>query len=414
MLPTWFCRGVAAILLLTGVPAFGADSLVVFAAASLTDSLQKVTDEYTKTSGTEVKLSFASSSALAKQIESGAGADVFISADREWMDYVAGKDLISPESRGDLLGNRLVLIAPADSTVTLKLVPGAPLLAALGAQGRLATGEPTSVPAGKYAKAALTRLGLWADLELRLARAENVRVALSYVARGEAPLGIVYATDAAVEPKVRVVDVFAESTYPPITYPVALTKTASATAPSYRQFLQGDAATAIFTKAGFTVLGAARPSGGGMISGCSGFAFDLSREIELLGAKPHSVTAAMTSAKAVALQAGKAYRVALVARDRVKFAVPAGKDKTQAKAYAGILRLTPVAGRSTVRVTLNPAAWVDLVGRGKALESTRYTGSRDCAQVRKSVEFTVEPGVPLTLQLSDAAAASIDVVVTES
>jgi molybdate transport system substrate-binding protein len=265
MLRTVFKRAVVAVLLLAGSPAFCADALVVFAAASLTDSLQKVTAAYTQSTGTEVKLSFASSSALAKQIDNGAPADVFISADQEWMDYVAHQGLIHKDSRSDLLGNRLVLIAPADSTVVLKLGPGAPILGALGARGRLATGETTSVPAGKYAKAALTSLGIWGDLEKRLAPAENVRVALSYVARGEAPLGIVYATDAAAEPKVRVVDVFAESTHAPIAYPVALTKAARTAATGYREFLRSTTAAAIFTKAGFTVLSArssAMTSGG--------------------------------------------------------------------------------------------------------------------------------------------------------
>jgi molybdate transport system substrate-binding protein len=254
MSQTVFQRAVFTVLLLIASPASCADALVVFAAASLTDSLQKVTDAYTRSTGIEVKLSFASSSALAKQIENGAPADVFIAADQEWMDYVADKELIRKDSRSDLLGNRLVLIAPADSTVALKLATGAPILTALGSQGRLAAGEPTSVPAGKYAKAALTSLGIWGDLEKRLAPAENVRVALSYVARGEAPLGIVYATDAAAEPKVRVVAVFAESTHPPITYPAALTKTARAGARAYREFLQSAAATAIFTQAGFWVV----------------------------------------------------------------------------------------------------------------------------------------------------------------
>jgi molybdate transport system substrate-binding protein len=410
MLQVVFQRAVCTVLLLLAAsPAFGADALVVFAAASLTDSLQKVTDAYTRSTGIEVKLSFASSSALAKQIENGAPADVFISADQAWMDYVVNQGLIRKDSHGDLLGNRLVLIAPADSTVALKLATGAPILAALGPQGRLATAEPTSVPAGKYAKAALTSLGIWGDLEKRLAPAENVRVALSYVARGEAPLGIVYATDAAAEPKVRVVDVFAESTHAPITYPAALTKTARAGASGYREFLQRAAATAIFTRAGFTVL---RARSSGMRSGCSGFAFDVSREMALLRAKPLTVAAGTSNTKAAALDVDKGYRVALAAQDKVTFAVAPAKQPNQANARAGMLRLAPVAGSSTLRVSLDQPAWIDLMSEGRVLQSTRHAGSRDCPQLHKSVEFSVKPGVPLLLQLSNSAAASLAVVVT--
>jgi molybdate transport system substrate-binding protein len=228
--------------------------LIVFAAASLTDSLQKVSDAYTRSSGVPVKLSFAASSALAKQIESGARADVFFSADQEWMDYLDQRQLIDRESRADLLGNRLVLIAPRESKVALKLRSGAPILAALGERGRLATGDPDSVPAGRYAKQALTALKVWDALQSRLARAENVRVALTYVARGEAPLGIVYITDVVVEPRVRIVDLFPASSHPPITYPVAQTRTAAPNAASFIDFLRSPTARSIFVAAGFRFL----------------------------------------------------------------------------------------------------------------------------------------------------------------
>ena len=230
------------------------EALIVFAAASLTDSLQKVSDAYTKSSGVPVKLSFAASSALAKQIESGARADVFFSADQEWMDYLDQRQLIDRKSRTDLLGNRLVLIAPADSKVTLRLGPGAPILDALGDSGRLATGDPDSVPAGRYARSALSTLNLWDSLQSRLVRTENVRIALMYVARGEAPLGIVYATDAGVEPRVRIVDTFPESSHKPIAYPVALTRSADPDASSFSAFLRGHEAKAIFVAAGFRFL----------------------------------------------------------------------------------------------------------------------------------------------------------------
>lgn len=230
------------------------EPLLVFAAASLTDTLQKVSDAYTASSGTPVKLSFAASSALAKQIESGARADVFFSADQEWMDYLEQRQLIKQGSRTDLLGNRLALIAPRDSKVVLKLGPGAPLLEALGDRGRLSTGDPDSVPAGKYAKSALTTLKLWPAIESRLVRAENVRAALMYVARGEAPLGIVYATDVAVEPRVRIVDLFPENSHTPITYPVAQTSNARASAASYIAYLRSPAAQSVFGAAGFALL----------------------------------------------------------------------------------------------------------------------------------------------------------------
>lgn len=230
------------------------ESLLVFAASSLTDVLQQAGPLYTKQSNVEVKFSFAASSALAKQIESGARADTFLSADQDWMNYLQERKLIKADTRSDLLGNRLVLIAPKDSKVTLKLQKGARLLEALGPNGRLSTGDPDSVPVGKYAKSALGKLDLWSAIEPRLVRAENVRVALMYVSRGEAPLGIVYATDAAAEPQVRVVDLFPESSHAPITYPMAATTSASSQTASFLKFLRGDAARAIFTKAGFTLV----------------------------------------------------------------------------------------------------------------------------------------------------------------
>ncbi|WP_129647488.1 molybdate ABC transporter substrate-binding protein [Peristeroidobacter agariperforans] len=230
------------------------EPLLVFAAASLTDVLQQAGPLYTKQSNVPVKFSFAASSALAKQIESGAQADAFLSADQDWMNYLQERKLIKAETRSDLLGNRLALIAPKDSRVRLKLQKGAPLLAVLGRNGRLSTGDPDSVPVGKYAKAALGNLDLWSAIEPRLVRADNVRVALMYVARGEAPLGIVYATDAAVEPQVQIVDLFPESSHAPITYPVAATTSASPETNSFLKFLRSDAARAIFTKAGFTIL----------------------------------------------------------------------------------------------------------------------------------------------------------------
>jgi len=200
----------------------------------------------------KVKSSFDSSSVLARQIEAGAPADVFFSADTAWMDYLQTRNLIQAASRRNLLGNQLVLVAPADSQIQLKIAPHFPLAAAIGG-GKLATGDPDSVPAGRYARSALTKLGVWDEVAPRLARAENVRVALLYVARGEAPLGIVYASDALADKKVRVVDTFPADTHEPIVYPVALTASARKQAAALVAYLTGPQGHDIFVKYGFTV-----------------------------------------------------------------------------------------------------------------------------------------------------------------
>lgn len=386
--------------------AFAADSarepLVVFAAASLTDSLQKVSDAYTKASGVPVKLSFAASSALAKQIESGAPADVFFSADQEWMDYLDQKQLIARTSRKDLLGNRLVLVAPRDSAVKLKLGPGAPLLAALGDRGRLASGDPDSVPAGKYAKAALTSLNIWSAVEPRLARAENVRVALMYVARGETPLGIVYETDVAAEPRVRIVDTFPESSHQAIHYPVAAVANARAEATSFLRFLNEPTARSIFAAAGFKVLSAATPPA----AACSGFRFDLSRELRLFAGTPKKIESAANAQRVAEVQEGELYEVKLLPQANLRLPVPAGKITVAEGSFAGIIRVPSPRAR-TVRVTLNEAAWIDLVQDNRAIESARHTGAHDCPSVRKSVEFNVTPNEPLLIQLSGSTAPAV-------
>jgi molybdate transport system substrate-binding protein len=225
----------------------------VFAAASLTDALKQVGDAYKHDTGNNVVFSFAASSALARQIEASSGADIFISADTDWMDYLDKRGLIAPSSRVELLGNRLVLIAPANSRISLIAKPRFNLKGALG-EGRLALADPAAVPAGKYAKAALTALGVWDGVADKVVPAENVRVALAYVARAEAPLGIVYATDARAESKVRIVTTFPEDSYPRIVYPAALTKEAKPEARLFLAYLSGARAKAIFEKAGFTPL----------------------------------------------------------------------------------------------------------------------------------------------------------------
>jgi molybdate transport system substrate-binding protein len=227
--------------------------LLVFAAASLTNAVQELAADYEKTAHIEVKSSFEASSSLARQIEAGARADVFFSADTAWMDYLQQRNLIEPATRRDLLGNTLVLIAPADSQIKLKIAPNFPLAAALG-KGRLATGDPDSVPVGRYARSALTSLGVWAEVAPRMVRAENVRDALMYVARGEAPLGIVYGSDALVDKAVRVVDTFPANTHEPIVYPLALTRTAQSAAAAFEAYLASPHAEKIFVKYGFTVL----------------------------------------------------------------------------------------------------------------------------------------------------------------
>ncbi|MEO8309380.1 MAG: molybdate ABC transporter substrate-binding protein [Pseudomonadota bacterium] len=224
--------------------------LTVFAAASLTDVMEDVGKVYTSKTKVAVRFSFAASSVLARQVESGAPADVFVSADQEWMDYLAARKLIQPATRRDVVTNALVLVAPSDSKLQLKIAPGFALTAALGQKGRIATGDPSSVPVGKYARAALTKLGVWSSVENRIIPADNVRTALNFVARGEAPLGIVYATDAKAESKVRVVDTFPAATHELIAYPAAaLSKSADAAA--FVTFLGSESARGIFDKAGF-------------------------------------------------------------------------------------------------------------------------------------------------------------------
>jgi molybdate transport system substrate-binding protein len=228
--------------------------VTVYAAASLTNALQDIGNQFNAKGAGHVKFSFAASSLLAKQIEAGADADMFFSADTEWMSYLIDRSLVQTATRKDLLGNHLVLIAPSGNNVSLDIKPGFPLAQALG-DGRLAVADPDSVPAGKYARQALTSLGVWGSVAERLVRAENVRVAMTYVARGEAPLGIVYETDAKAEPKVKVAGVFPESSHLPITYPVALTTHGtSGEAKAFLDYVEGPQAADIFRKYGFIVL----------------------------------------------------------------------------------------------------------------------------------------------------------------
>lgn len=228
-----------------------AADVVVFAAASLKEALDDQAKQFEAANGHKVVISYGASNALAKQIEAGAPADLFMSADLDWMDYVDQKSLVMPGTRVNLLRNAPVLIAPASSRSTLKIGPGFALAAALG-QEKLAMANPDSVPAGKYGKSALETLGVWASVEKQVARAENVRAALALVSRGEAPFGIVYATDAFADKGVRIVDTFLPDSHPPIVYPAAiLTSSKSPAAKPLLYYLRSGPARAVWDKYGF-------------------------------------------------------------------------------------------------------------------------------------------------------------------
>jgi molybdate transport system substrate-binding protein len=228
--------------------------VVVFAAASLKNALDAANAQWQTDTGKKVVVSYAASSALAKQIEQGGPANVFISADLEWMDYLAKKDLIDPASRSNLFGNRLVLIAPKGKASPLEIKTGFDLAKVVG-DGRLAVGQVESVPAGKYAKAALSNLGVWDSVAGKLAQTENVRAALALVAHGEAAAGIVYQTDAAADKAVEIIGTFPEDSHPPIIYPGALTKSgANENAASLLNFLKSEKAKPFFEAQGFTIL----------------------------------------------------------------------------------------------------------------------------------------------------------------
>lgn len=228
---------------------------VVFAAASLKNALDAAGADWQKETGKRAVFSYDASSALARQLEAGAPADIFISADLDWMDWAEQHKLIRPGTRETLLGNTLVLIAPADAKIAFKIAPGADLAAALG-DGRLAVGEVNSVPAGKYAKEALEKLGMWQGVANKLAPGNDVRAALNFVARGEARLGIVYATDAHAEPRVRIVATFPGDSHAPIVYPAAITAASrNPDAGAFLAYLRSPAAIRDFTAQGFVIIG---------------------------------------------------------------------------------------------------------------------------------------------------------------
>jgi molybdate transport system substrate-binding protein len=231
-----------------------AQELTVFAAASLTDAIKEVSAQWVAAGHQPLRMSFGSSSTLARQIEQGAPANLFGSADEKWMDYLGERNLIVNESRKNLLGNDLVLVVPADRPRHVAIEPGFDLLGLLGPTGRLAVGDPTNVPVGIYAEQALKKLGIWDSVSLRLAPSEDVRSGLLLVERGEAPAGIVYATDAAVSKAVMVAGTFPANTHDPISYPFAVIKAGDTTeARKLLAFLAGPQARAVFVRLGFRV-----------------------------------------------------------------------------------------------------------------------------------------------------------------
>jgi molybdate transport system substrate-binding protein len=245
----------ALVLLLAGSCAASAQTLTVFAAASLTDALKDIDKTWQQAGHPPLQFNFAASSTLARQLEQGAPADLFASADEQWMDWAQQRNLLLNDTRKQLLGNALVMVAPKDRARPVTIAAGFDLLGLLGLDGRMAVGDPSNVPAGIYAQQALTRLGLWQGVQTHLARADSVRSALLLVERGEAPVGIVYATDAAVSPGVAVIGTFPETSHDPITYPFAVTRTGDAKAArALLDYLDGAIAAKIFTARGFEVL----------------------------------------------------------------------------------------------------------------------------------------------------------------
>lgn len=257
-----FCKSAAAMLVGGALLASGtskplqaqSNEILVFAAASMKTALDDIAKQWQSETGKTVKVSYAGSSALAKQIEAGAPADIFISADSDWMNYVAGKNLIKSATRIDLLGNRIVLVAAKDDKTALKIAPGFDLAGALK-NDRLAMANVASVPAGKYGKEALEKLGVWGAVEKKVAQADDVRAALLLVSRGEAPFGIVYQTDAAADAKVRIVDVFPPTSHAPIVYPASLLAASkNADAEAFLAYLRSAKVKPLFEQQGFSVL----------------------------------------------------------------------------------------------------------------------------------------------------------------
>jgi molybdate transport system substrate-binding protein len=334
---------------------------IVFAAASLTEAVTEVSAAFTQETGIAVKTSFAASSVLARQIEAGAPATVFFAADEEWMDYLEKRKLLAPGSRNDVLGNQLVLVAPADSTVTVKITSGPALVQGLGG-ARIATGDPDSVPVGKYAKAALIKLGVWEQVEGRLVRAEDVRSALAFIARGDAPFGIVYLTDAKIEKRVKLLDVFPQDTYPPIRYPIAMTAGAGADASRFVEFVTGKRAAGIFQSYGFELIAkSGQTARAADTDPCSRFIWDVSRELAVMKQAPRAVAAAVKpGADVPRIEPETLYEVKLADQSAVTFVAKPGKPTLNDGAHAGFVQFrVEKAGR--YRVSITSGHWIEIV-----------------------------------------------------
>lgn len=356
----------------------------------MTDVLQELGARYQQETGTPVTLSPGASSTLARQIEAGARADVFVSADQDWMDYLAARQLIDTASRRDIAGNGLVLIAPLDSTVQLPIAPGMPLAAALG-DGRLAVADPDTVPAGRYAKAALTQLGVWDSVAGRLANADNVRAALAFVARGETPLGIVYSTDARIEKRVRVVGVFPEGTHAPITYPAALPREARPGGAAFLAWLMTTESQATFARYGFTAPGsvtaAVAATAVTAADPCVSDIWKIEHEVAVMSAPPVALDAATDAAAPLPeLALDTAYQLALGPQSAVRFAYAPERAAQAAQATAGLVQLR-VATAGRYRISLSSAHWVDVLDGGRPLTALSFHGhqaARPCARSSNS------------------------------
>jgi molybdate transport system substrate-binding protein len=384
---------------------------IVFAAASLTEAVTEVSAAFTQETGIAVKTSFAASSVLARQIEAGAPATVFFAADEEWMDYLQSRKLLAPGSRKDVLANQLALVAPADSTATVKITSGPALVQGLRG-GRIATGDPDSVPVGKYAKAALIKLGVWEQVAGRLVRAEDVRSALAFVARGDAPFGIVYLTDAKIEKRVKLLDVFPQDTYPPIRYPIAMTAGAGADAGRFVEFVTGKRAAAIFENYGFALIATVHAASAADIDPCTRFTWDVSRERAVMKQTPRAVAAAVTpGADVPQIEPEKLYEVKLGGQSTVTFVAKPGKPTLNEGAYAGLVRFrVEKAGR--YRVAITSGHWIDIVDGTQLMSSRDFQGQHGCERPHKIVEYELPAGRDLTLQFSGSTDAQVIVAIT--
>ncbi len=327
------------------------------------------------------------------------------------MDYLQSRKLLAPGSRKDVLGNQLVLVAPADSTASVKITSGPALVQALSG-ARIATGDPDSVPVGKYAKAALIKLGVWEQLQGRLVRAEDVRSALAFVARGDAPFGIVYLTDAKIEKRVKLLDVFPQDTYPPIRYPISMTAVAGADASRFVEFVAGKRAAAIFQSYGFALIGMGEAISTADADPCTRFTWDVSRERAVMKQTPRAVAGAVRpGADVPQIEPEKLYEVKLADQSTVTFVAKPGKAALTDGAHAGLVRFrVEKAGR--YRVSITSRHWIDVVEGTRVVSSRDFQGQRGCERPHKIVEYELPAGRDLTLQFSGSTDAQVIVAIT--